>query len=312
MDPRTNLQAFRERGGPSDLPLGEPSAFAGKQVPGPTPEARPRLPRHIIRRDRDRARILSRRGELRRGGGIEREDHATLVDALDLGRVDELVAAGAVLRDVEDDAVEEVGLGGVEHLDDRADLHLVGGVDGDAFFGGEVRDLVAQIVHRERTLNEEGRRHLNSGWEQSESGGTRMGTNLASIVTDSAARDAGAAAIRLGERTLTYGELDDRAARLATLLRERGLEPGDRVGVMLPNVPYFPIAYYGVLRAGGVVVPLNPLLKEREVAYHLGDSGARVLLAWHESADAAHAGAEQAGADCVLVEPGSLEALAAR
>ena len=72
-----------------------------------------------------------------------------------------------------------------------------------------------------------------------------MGTNLASIVTESAARDAAAAAIRLGERTLTYGELDDRAARLATLLREHGLEPGDRVGVMLPNVPEFPIAYYG-------------------------------------------------------------------
>ncbi len=108
-----------------------------------------------------------------------------------------------------------------------------------------------------------------------------MGTNLASIVTESAARDAGAAAIRLGERTLTYGELDDRAARLATLLRERGLEPGDRVGVMLPNVPEFPIAYYGILRAGGVVVPMNVLLKRREIAYYLEDSGAKLLLAWH-------------------------------
>ena len=106
-----------------------------------------------------------------------------------------------------------------------------------------------------------------------------MGTNLASIVTASAARDAGAAAIRLGERTLTYGELDDRAARLATLLLERGLEPGDRVGVMLPNVPEFPIAYYGILRAGGVVVPMNVLLKRREIAYYLEDSGARLLLA---------------------------------
>ena len=81
---------------------------------------------------------------------------------------------------------------------------------------------------------------------------------------------------------------------------------------MLPNVPYFPIAYYGALRAGAVVVPLNPLLKAREVAFHLGDSGAKVPLAWHQSANAAHAGAEQAGADCVLIEPGALEALAAR
>ncbi len=98
-----------------------------------------------------------------------------------------------------------------------------------------------------------------------------MGTNLAQIVSDSAARDAGAAAIRLGARTLTYGELDDRAARLATLLRERGLEPGDRVGVMLPNVPAFPIAYYGIRLAGGVVVPMHVLLKRREIAYYLED-----------------------------------------
>ena len=51
--------------------------------------------------------------------------------------------------------------------------------------------------------------------------------------------------------------------------------PGDRVGVMLPNVPQFAAAYYGVLRAGGVVVPMNMLLKEREIAYYLGDSSAK-------------------------------------
>src|ERR1700761_5463318 len=139
-----------------------------------------------------------------------------------------------------------------------------------------------------------------------------MSGNLASILTDSAAKFGDRLAIKLDDVEFNYALLDQAAARVATMVKAKGLQPGDRVGVMLPNVPYFPIAYYGVLRAGGVVVPLNPLLKEREVAYHLGDSGARVLLAWHESADAAHAGAEQAGADCVLVEPGSLEALAAR
>jgi long-chain acyl-CoA synthetase len=92
-----------------------------------------------------------------------------------------------------------------------------------------------------------------------------MGTNLATIVTESAARDAAAPAIRLGEQTLTYGDLDDRSARLATLLLERGLEHGDRIGVMLPNVPEFPILYYGVLRAGGIAVPMNVLLKRREI-----------------------------------------------
>jgi long-chain acyl-CoA synthetase len=117
-------------------------------------------------------------------------------------------------------------------------------------------------------------------------------------------------AVKLDDVELTYDQLDDAVARTAGLLKAKGVAPGDRVGVMLPNVPQFPVAYYGVLRAGGVVVPLNPLLKAREVAYHLADSGAKVLLAWHESADAAHAGADEAGADCVLIEPGSLEELA--
>jgi long-chain acyl-CoA synthetase len=132
-----------------------------------------------------------------------------------------------------------------------------------------------------------------------------MGTNLAQVVSASAARDAEAAAVRLGERTLSYGELDDRTARLATLLRERGLEPGDRVGVMLPNVPEFPIAYYGILRAGGVVVPMNVLLKRREIAYYLEDSGAKLLLAWHGFLEDASTGAADAGCELIEVEPGA-------
>jgi long-chain acyl-CoA synthetase len=130
-----------------------------------------------------------------------------------------------------------------------------------------------------------------------------MGTNLATIVTESAARDAAAPAIRLGEQTLSYGDLDDRSARLATLLRERGLEPGDRIGVMLPNVPEFPILYYGVLRAGGIAVPMNVLLKRREIEFYLDDSGAKLLLAWHGFAEEARAGAAAAGAELIEVEP---------
>jgi long-chain acyl-CoA synthetase len=76
---------------------------------------------------------------------------------------------------------------------------------------------------------------------------------------------------------------------------------------MLPNVPYFPVVYYGVLRAGGIVVPMNVLLKKREVAYYLSDSGAKLLFAWHGFADDAQAGAEQAGTECLLVEPGAFE-----
>jgi long-chain acyl-CoA synthetase len=132
--------------------------------------------------------------------------------------------------------------------------------------------------------------------------------NLASIVTESAGRVPGIPAVRLGELELSYAELDDRSARLAALLIERGLRPGDRVGVMLPNVPDFPIAYYGVLRAGGTVVPMNVLLKRREIAFYLGDSGAKILIAWHGFAEEARAGAEEAGTELIEVEPAAFAA----
>ena len=63
-----------------------------------------------------------------------------------------------------------------------------------------------------------------------------------------------------------------------------------------PNVAEFAVTYYGVLRAGGVVVPMDPLLKRREVAYYLGDSGAGLIFAWHGFADEARGGAERADA----------------
>src|SRR4051794_20348603 len=78
---------------------------------------------------------------------------------------------------------------------------------------------------------------------------------------------------------------------------------------MLPNVPYFAVTYYGVLRAGGVVVPMNPLLKGREVAFYLRDPGAKILFAWHGFEEAAAKGAEEEGAELVLVEPGAFEQL---
>jgi long-chain acyl-CoA synthetase len=135
-----------------------------------------------------------------------------------------------------------------------------------------------------------------------------MGLNLASLLTESAGRSPGAPAIRLGEVELSYGDLDDGSARLATLLAENGVQPGDRVGVMLPNVPEFPIAYYGVLRAGAIVVPMNVLLKRREIAFYLEDSGAKVLLAWHGFGDEAGAGAAEAGAEPIEVEPAAFAA----
>src|SRR5881394_180546 len=135
-----------------------------------------------------------------------------------------------------------------------------------------------------------------------------MPLNLASLLTESAGRSPGAPAIRLGEAELSYAELDDLSARLASLLREKGVEPGDRVGVMLPNVPEFPVAYYGVLRAGAIVVPMNVLLKRREIAFYLEDSGAKLLLAWHGFCAEACDGAADAGVELIEVEPAGFAA----
>lgn len=79
---------------------------------------------------------------------------------------------------------------------------------------------------------------------------------------------------------MTYAELDGLSDRMATGLKSHGLQPGDRVAVQLPNIPQFLISYFGVLKAGGVVVPLNVLLKAPEVEYHLRNSGARLLITW--------------------------------
>jgi long-chain acyl-CoA synthetase len=136
--------------------------------------------------------------------------------------------------------------------------------------------------------------------------------NVADLLTWSVAERADNVAVKVDDSALSYAALDEAADRVAGLLRARGVEPGDRVGIMLPNVAYFPICYYGALRAGAAVVPMNVLLKEREVAFYLSDSGAKVLLAWHQFADAAHAGAEQTEAECVLVEPGEFETLLER
>ncbi len=138
-----------------------------------------------------------------------------------------------------------------------------------------------------------------------------MSENLARVLTDAAEKSAEAIAVKLDDTEVSYGLLAEGSARMSSILKEKGVEPGDRVGIMLPNVPYFPIAYYGVLRAGAVVVPMNPLLKGREVAFYLEDSGAEVLIAWDGFEEPAAEGAEKAGAELILVTAGEFEKLLA-
>ena len=108
--------------------------------------------------------------------------------------------------------------------------------------------------------------------------------NLSSVLAQAAADHGERPAVRLDGLVLSYAQLRDAAGRAASLLSSLGVAPGDRVGVMLPNVPAFPIAFYGALGAGAIVVPMNPLLKNREVAHYVGDSGAKVVFAWHQAA----------------------------
>ncbi len=127
-------------------------------------------------------------------------------------------------------------------------------------------------------------------------------TNLAKNLTDTTSVHGGRVAVRVDNAAMTYRALSEASARVAGLLRKRGVRPGDRVGIMMPNVSEVPVVYYGILRAGGVVVPMNPLLKGREVAYYLGDSGAGLVFAWHAFAEEARAGAQQAGAELIVVD----------
>jgi long-chain acyl-CoA synthetase len=133
--------------------------------------------------------------------------------------------------------------------------------------------------------------------------GAELSENLASILSKAAERHGDHIAVKLDDVELNYTVVNEGAKRVAGLLKARGVEPGDRVGVMLPNVPFFPSVYYGVLQLGCIVVPMNVLLKEREVQYYLEDSGAKLVFAWHDFSDAAEPGAKAAGAECVLVDP---------
>jgi long-chain acyl-CoA synthetase len=135
--------------------------------------------------------------------------------------------------------------------------------------------------------------------------------NLAENLSSSAAAAPDAPAVKLDEIVLSYAALDEASARLAGLLAARGIGPGDRVGIMLPNVPQFPVAYYGILRLGAVAVPMNVLLKGRETAHYLRDPGAKAVLAWEPFAEHARTGADEAGAECIEVRPGTFEALLA-
>jgi long-chain acyl-CoA synthetase len=102
--------------------------------------------------------------------------------------------------------------------------------------------------------------------------------NLATILNETAISSPEATAHTFMGTATSYRDLDEQSGRLAAGLLESGLQPGQVVAMQLPNLPQFLTAYFGALKAGMVVLPLNPLLKAPEIEYHLSDSSAAILI----------------------------------
>ncbi len=102
--------------------------------------------------------------------------------------------------------------------------------------------------------------------------------NLATMIEHHARLSPQKEAFIWNDMRMTYGELDALSNRVANALGSMGIGYGDKVALSCPNLPYFPIVYYGIIKAGAVVVPLSVLFKPREVAYHLQDSDAKAVF----------------------------------
>lgn len=138
-----------------------------------------------------------------------------------------------------------------------------------------------------------------------------MNPNLANLLAESAAKHPDRIAIRLDDVAVPYAAMEQVSQRVAGLLAGKGIVRGDRVGVMLPNVPHFPMVYYAVLRLGAIVVPMNVLLTSREIKHHMNDSGAKLILAWHDFASEAEQAGAEIGVEVLPVEPTQIGELVA-
>ncbi len=106
--------------------------------------------------------------------------------------------------------------------------------------------------------------------------------NLALVLSENAQRFGDRTAVICDDRRLSYADLESITNRLANSLTQLGLHRGQKMLVMLPNIPEFVISYFGVLKPGGVVVPINVLYKAREIEFLLSDSEAIGLIACTE------------------------------
>ena len=102
---------------------------------------------------------------------------------------------------------------------------------------------------------------------------------LFDLVSVTAARDPKRVCVRFQGASMTYGQVDELSSKFAAALVSLGVRKGDRVAIFLPNMPQFVLSYFGILKAGGVVVPCSPLYKAKELEFQLRDSGASVVVA---------------------------------
>ncbi|MBP6003629.1 MAG: long-chain fatty acid--CoA ligase [Pyrinomonadaceae bacterium] len=122
---------------------------------------------------------------------------------------------------------------------------------------------------------------------------------MASIISHHARLAPQKEAIIFDNVRLTYGELDRLSNRVANALVEMGIGHGDKVALCSPNLPFFPIVYYGIMKAGAAVVPLNVLFKPREIAYHLQDSDSKAVFVFEGTEDLPLAATVKEGFDQV-------------
>jgi long-chain acyl-CoA synthetase len=131
-----------------------------------------------------------------------------------------------------------------------------------------------------------------------------LSLTIASILAESALRYPDNTAVVLGDLRLSYAQLWGHAKQYAAVLREQGVGPGDKVALLLPNTPHFPLAYFGTLALGAVAVPVHALLRAEEIEYVLSDSGARVLVCAAPLLGEGAKGAELAGVPVLAVMDG--------
>ena len=105
------------------------------------------------------------------------------------------------------------------------------------------------------------------------------GINLASYLENSVVAHPDKLALIFEEKEWSFTEINEKANAIANGLMDMGIEKGDRVSFFLPNVPEFFFWYFGVLKTGAVVNPLNVMLKEKEIEYVIGDCTPKVIVA---------------------------------